>query len=76
MQEGKDKALATRSQILKDIWEIASQLGSERHYDFVIPNNLTGDGLLISVIATGHADDITEAILTRLNKQYATKHPK
>ena len=75
-QELKDKALSKRAQILKEIWATASHFGTERHYHLIVPNDLTADGLFISVITSEHADDITEELLTRLNEQYAANKSK
>lgn len=75
-QELKDKAISVRAQILKEIWQAASHFATERHYQLVIPNDLTCDGLFISVIASEHGDDLTDPILARLNEQYAAKKSK
>lgn len=75
-QELKDKALSVRADILKEIWQAASHLAPERHYQLVVPRDLSGDRLFVSAITSEHADDLTELILARLNEQYAAKKSK
>jgi Skp family chaperone for outer membrane proteins len=75
-QELREKALSVRAQILKEIWQAASYFATERHYQFVVRSDLAGDGLFVSVITTERADDLTDAILIRLNEQYAAKKSK
>jgi len=68
--------LRERSEILGAIWGAASRLGAERNYRIVVPDRLPSDGLFFTIPVSGATDDLTDAILARVNEEYVAKKLK
>jgi len=70
-----------RQRLVDEIFAEAKALAIERGYDMVVSDSLPSDGSLTALFVTKRADDVTDELLARLNKQYASTtnqglHPK
>jgi hypothetical protein len=72
----KEKAQNQRGMIIGEIWSAAARLATERGFFIVVPEGLPADGPFLSVVVTSKAEDVTEALLSNLNKEYAAKVSK
>jgi Skp family chaperone for outer membrane proteins len=64
-------------QIYREIGAAAAQFGREHGYFAIIPKNKSSDeSTLPSVIITAPGDDVTDAVIEMLNKDYATRKAK
>jgi len=80
-QSLKDEVSRWRDDLLSEIKAGAKALAIERGYDMVVSDSLPSAGSLTALFVTKRADDVTDELLARLNKQYASTtnqglHPK
>lgn len=72
----KAESQSQRAGIIREIWAEAAVFATENRYSLVIPDGLGADGPFVSIVVTGKFDDITDSLLTRLNKRYSSKATK
>ena len=71
----QDERMRQVSELLGEIQSAALRLSKERGYHVLVPENLPS-GSYPSIIVAGASDDVTEALLARLNDEYAAKKSK
>jgi Skp family chaperone for outer membrane proteins len=71
----QDESMRQHAELVGEIRSAALRLSKERGYRLLVPDNLPS-GLYLPILVSGAGDDLTEALLTRLNEEYAAKKPK
>ena len=73
----QDESMRQHAELVGEIRSAALRLGKERGYRLVVPDNLpSGLGLYLPILVSGAGEDLTEALLARLNEEYAANKSK
>jgi hypothetical protein len=72
----RDEARLQRTRILNEIWALAAKLRTERGFTLLVPVNGPDEDQFLTVIVPVDCEDVTDALLERLNQEYAAKKGK
>ncbi len=75
-QAQKESVQQQRRQLLEEISSAGSRICADRGYQALVPYRVPIEGPFPSIVVSSTGDDLTEALLERLNREYAAGKSK
>jgi hypothetical protein len=72
----RDESRIRRFRILNDIWAMAAKLRAERGFTLLVPVDGPDEDQFLTIIVPADCEDVTDALLKRLNREYGGKKEK